>query len=118
MLMPVSSVAAQSTNRKLARTVSWSTTMASVTYGIEAMYEDQQWIGDQIQKVIVSIAKDTAGLKATTAECNTIRSADIPPMRAILDRRTERHFMRFFTQKNSNSSFLNHKRLSIVTTHD
>jgi hypothetical protein len=74
-------------NRKLARTVAWSTAMATATYGIEVMYEGQQWIVDQIQKVNVKIAKDIAGLKSTTAGCDAIKSADTPPTQAMLDRR-------------------------------
>jgi hypothetical protein len=66
----------------------------------------QQWIVDQIQKVAVRIAKDVAGLKATTAGCDAIRSADIPPTRAMLDRRTERHFMRMLTQNIPNSGLV------------
>jgi ribonuclease HI len=99
-------MAAYGINRKLARTVAWSTAMATATYGIEVMYEGQQWIVDQIQKVNVKIAKDIAGLKSTTAGCDAIRSADTPPTRAMLDRRTERHFMRLLTQKNSNSDLI------------
>jgi hypothetical protein len=72
-------------NRKLARTVAWSTAMATATYGIEVMYEGQQWIIDQIQKVNVNIAKDTAGAKSTTVGCDTIRSADYTPIQAMLD---------------------------------
>jgi hypothetical protein len=93
-------------NRKLARTVSWSTSMATATYGLDVIYEGQQWIVDQIQKVAVRIAKDVAGLKATTVGCDAIRSADIPPTRAMLDRRTERHFMRMLTQNNPNSDLV------------
>jgi hypothetical protein len=70
-------------NRKLARTVAWSTAMANATYGIEVMYEGQQWIVDQIQKVNVKIAKGIARLKSTTAGCDAIRSADTAPTRAI-----------------------------------
>jgi hypothetical protein len=99
-------MAAYGINRKLARTVAWSTAMATATYGIEVMYEGQQWIVDQIQKLNVKIAKDIAGLKSTTAGCDAIRSADTPPTRAMLDRRTERHFMRLLTQKNSNSDLI------------
>jgi hypothetical protein len=62
-------------NRKLARTVSWSTSMATATYGLDVIYEGQQWIVDQIQKVAVRIAKDVAGLKATTAGCDAIFQA-------------------------------------------
>jgi hypothetical protein len=65
--------------------------MATATYGMEVIYEGQQWIADQIQKVNVKIAKDIAGLRATTAGCEAIRSANIPTTRAMLDRRAERH---------------------------
>jgi hypothetical protein len=54
----------------------------------------------------VKIAKDIAGLKATTAGCDATRSADIPPTRAMLDRRTERHFLRLITQDNTNSDLI------------
>jgi hypothetical protein len=80
--------------------------MATATYGLDVIYEGQQWIVDQIQKVAVRIAKDVAGLRATTAGCDAIRSADIPPTRAMLDRRTERHFMRMLTQNNPNSDLI------------
>jgi hypothetical protein len=80
--------------------------MATATYGIEVMYKGQQWIVDQIQKVNVEIAKDIAGLKSTTAGCDAIRSADTPLIRAMLDRRMERHFIRLLTQKNSNSDLI------------
>jgi hypothetical protein len=93
-------------NRKLASTVSWSTSIATATYGLDVIYEGQQLIVDQIQKVGVRIAKDIAGLKATTAGCDAIRSADIPPTGAMLDRRTERHFMRILTQNNPNSDLV------------
>jgi hypothetical protein len=56
--------------------------------------------------VNVEIAKDIAGLKSTTAECDEIRSADIPLTRAMLNRRVERHFMRSLTHKNSNSDLI------------
>jgi hypothetical protein len=93
-------------NRKLARTVAWSTTMATATYGMEAIYVGQHWIVDQIQKVNVKIAKDIAGLKAIIAGCDAIRCADIPPTRAMLDRRTECHFLRVITQNNTNSEMI------------
>jgi hypothetical protein len=63
-------------------------------------------IVDQIQKGTVRIAKDVPGLKATTAGCDAIRSADIPLTRAMLDRRTEHHFMRMLTQNNPNSDIV------------
>jgi hypothetical protein len=70
------------------------------------MYEGQQWIVDQIHKVAVRISKDAEGLNAATAGCGAIRSADIPPTHAMLDRRTERHFMRLLTQNNPNSDLI------------
>jgi hypothetical protein len=76
--------------------------MATATYGLDVIYEGQQWIVDQIQKVAVRIANDIAVLNATTAGCDAIRSADIPPTRAMLDRCTEHHFMRMLTQNNQN----------------
>jgi hypothetical protein len=83
--------------------VSWSTVMTTATYGIEVIYEGQQWIVDRIQKVNTRISKDVAGLRATAAGCNAIRSADIPPTRPVLDRCAEWHFMRLVTQNNTNS---------------
>jgi hypothetical protein len=99
-------MAAHGINRQLARTVAWSTAIATATYGIEVMYEGQQWIVDQIQKVTVRIAKDIAGLRGTTAGCDAIRSADVPPTHPMLDCRAERHFLRLLTQKNTNSDLI------------
>jgi hypothetical protein len=93
-------------NRMLARTVSWSTRMATATYGLDVIYDGQQWIVDKIQKVAVRIAKDVARLNATTAGCEAIRSADFRPTRAMLDWRTERHFMSMLTQNNPNSDLV------------
>jgi hypothetical protein len=72
-------MAAHGINRKLARTGTWSMTMATARYGIEVIYEGQQWIIDRIQTVDVRIAENMAGLIATTAGCDAIRSAnDLP----------------------------------------
>jgi hypothetical protein len=65
-------MAAYGINRKLARIVAWATAMATATYGIEVMYEGQQWIVDHIQKVNVKIAKVITGLKLTTAGCDAL----------------------------------------------
>jgi hypothetical protein len=54
-------------NRKRARTVVWSTTMAIATFGIKVIYEGLQRIVDHIQEVNIKIAKDIAGLKWMTA---------------------------------------------------
>jgi hypothetical protein len=59
--------------------------------GMGVIYEGQQWIVDQIQKVNVKIAKDSAGLQATTVGCDAIRSAGIPTTRGMLDRRAKRY---------------------------
>jgi hypothetical protein len=87
-------MAAHGINLQLARTVSWSTAMATATYGIEVMYEGQQYIVDQIQKVTVRISKNIAGLWGTTAGCNAICSVDVLPTHPMLDCRAKRHFLR------------------------
>jgi hypothetical protein len=83
-------------NTKIARTILWSITMATATYGIGVIYD--------IHKVAIRIAKDSARLKAITIECDSIRSADIPLICAMLDQRTERHFIRLPIQNNAISS--------------
>jgi hypothetical protein len=93
-------------NRKLARTVAWSTTMETATYGMEFIYEGQQWVVGKVQTVNVRIAKGIAGLGATKAGCDATRSTDVPLTRAMLDRRTERHFLRLIPQKNTNSNLI------------
>jgi hypothetical protein len=57
-------------------------------------------------KVNVKIAKDIAGLRATIVGCDAIRTADIPPTRAMLDQRAERHLLRLLMQKSSNSDLI------------
>jgi hypothetical protein len=49
-------------NRKLARTVSWSTSMGTATYELDVISEGQKYIVDQIQNVAVRISKDVAGV--------------------------------------------------------
>jgi hypothetical protein len=71
-------------------------------------------IVDRIQKVNIKISKDIDGLKLTTPGCDAIRSADTPPIRGMLDRRAERHFMRLLTQKNSNSDPIPHEPEGLV----
>jgi hypothetical protein len=99
-------MAAHSINRKLAQTIFWSTMMATARYGIEVIYESQQLIVDQVQKMAVRIAKDIAGLRGTTVACDVICSADISPTHPMLDHRTKRHFLRLLTQKNTNSDLI------------
>jgi hypothetical protein len=86
-------MAAYRITSKLACAVPWYTAMAPATYGIEVMYEGQQWNIDQIQMVNVTIAKAITGLKLMTAECDGIRCSDTPPTRAMLDQHMERHCM-------------------------
>jgi hypothetical protein len=92
--------------------------MATATYRLDVIYEGQQWIVDQIQKVAVRIAKDIAGLRATNAGCGAIWSADIPPTRARLDRRTEHHFMRILTQNNPDSDLIPEEADGMVDEED
>jgi hypothetical protein len=80
--------------------------MATATYGIEVIYEGQQWIVDKIQKVTIRIGKDIAGLWGTTAGYDAICSADVAPTCPMLDRRAERHFLRLLIQKNTNSDLI------------
>jgi hypothetical protein len=73
--------------------------MTTAPYGIEAIHEVQKWIVDQIQKVNTRNANDVARLSATTAGCDAIRSAGIPPTRPMLERRAARHFMKAASNK-------------------
>lgn len=91
-------------NRKLARTVAWSTSMATATYGIGAIFGNQlrqQWIIDEIQRVATAIAKDVAGLFSTTNQDNAIRAAGIPSTESMLQRRANRLFVRILTRGKS-----------------
>jgi hypothetical protein len=72
----------------------------------------------RFRKVNVKIAQDIAGLKLTTTRCDAIRRADNPPTRGMLDRRTERHFMRLLTKKNSNSDLIPDKLDGMVDEED
>jgi hypothetical protein len=93
-------------NQKLARTVSWSTSMATATYELDIIYEGEKWIVGQIQKVAVRIANDRPRLRATRAGFDAIKSTDIPPTRVLLDRWTEHHFMRMLTQNYPDSDLI------------
>jgi hypothetical protein len=76
--------------RKLARKVAWSVAMSTAAYGIEAIWEDQQWLLDGFHKLTVAIARTVAGTFSSTMGEDAIRAADIPPTRPALDRRRER----------------------------
>jgi hypothetical protein len=87
-------------NRKLARTVAWSTSMATAAYGIEAIWEGQPWIVQSFHKLTARIGRDVSGTFASTMGVDAIREAVTPPTRAALDRRTERQFIRMITNSN------------------
>jgi hypothetical protein len=53
-------------NRKLARTVAWSTSMATAAYGIEAIWEGQPWIVQSFHKLTARIGRDVSGTFAST----------------------------------------------------
>jgi hypothetical protein len=64
--------------------------MSTAAYGIEAIWEDQQWLLDGFHKLTVAIARTVAGTFSSTMGEDAIRAADIPPTRPALDRRRER----------------------------
>jgi ribonuclease HI len=47
-------------NSKLARTVAWSTSMATAAYGIEAIWEGQTWIVQSFHKLTAQIGRDVS----------------------------------------------------------
>jgi hypothetical protein len=81
--------------RQLARTVAWSTSMSTGAYGIEEIWEGQPWIVIEFRRLTARIGQDVAGTLCSTKKDDAIREAGIPPTRAALDRRTDRHFIRF-----------------------
>jgi hypothetical protein len=87
-------------NRKLARTVAWSTSMATAAYGIEAIWEGQLWIVQSFHKLTARIGRDVSGTFSFTMGVDAIREAATPRTRAALDRRTERQFIRMITNSN------------------
>jgi ribonuclease HI len=76
--------------RKLARKIAWSVAMSTAAYGIEAIWEDQQWLLDGFHKLTVAIARTVAGTFGTTKGEDAIRAGDIPPTKPALDRRREK----------------------------
>jgi hypothetical protein len=52
--------------RKLARKIAWSVAMSTAAYGIEAIWEGQQWLLDGFHKLTVAIARTVAGTFGTT----------------------------------------------------
>jgi hypothetical protein len=69
--------------RKLARTVPWSTSMATAACGIEAIWEGQPWIVQSFHKLTARIGKDVSGTFASTMGVDAIREAATPPTRWI-----------------------------------
>jgi hypothetical protein len=47
--------------RQLARTVAWSTSMSTGTYGIEGIWEGQPWIVKEFHRLTARIGQDVAG---------------------------------------------------------
>jgi hypothetical protein len=84
-------------DRRLAHIVAWSTSMSTAAYGIEAIWEGQQWIVDSFQMLTTRIAQDVGGTFRSAKQQDMIREAATPPTRAALDRRTQRHFIRMVT---------------------
>jgi hypothetical protein len=87
-------------NRKLARTLAWSTSMATAAYGIEAIWEGQPWNVQSFHKLTARISRDVSGTFASPMGVYAIREAATPPARAALGRRTERQFIRLITKSN------------------
>ena len=63
--------------------------MSTAAYGIEAIWEGQQWVLDGFDKLTIVIGRMVAGTFSTTKGEDAIWSADIPPTRPALDRRRE-----------------------------
>jgi uncharacterized protein (UPF0218 family) len=88
--------------------------MATATYGLDVIYGLHNGSLTKSKQVPIQITKDVAGLNATTAACDAIRSADIPPIWAILDRQIKRHCIRKQSQNNSNVHLVTDKADGIV----
>jgi hypothetical protein len=67
--------------------------MAMAVYGIEAIWEGHLWIVQSFHKLTAQIGRDVLGTFASTMRVDAIRVAATPPIRAALDRRTERQFI-------------------------
>jgi hypothetical protein len=64
--------------------------MSTAAYGVEAIWEGQQWLLGVFHRLTVAIARTVAGTFSTTKGEDAIRAADTPLTRPILDRRRER----------------------------
>jgi hypothetical protein len=81
---------ANGTPRRLAKKVAWAVAMSTAAYGVEAIWEGQQWLSDGFDKLTRTIGRTVAGMFSTAKGEDTIRAADTPPTRLTLDRRRER----------------------------
>jgi hypothetical protein len=71
--------------------------MATAAYGIETIWEGQPWIVQSFHKLTARIGRDISGTFTSTMGVDAIRETATPLMRADLDRRTERQFIRMIT---------------------
>jgi ribonuclease HI len=76
--------------RKLARKVAWAVSMATASYGVEALWEGQKWMLDGFHRLTVAIGRTVAGTFSTAKGEDAIRAADTPPAEPMLNRRRER----------------------------
>jgi hypothetical protein len=73
--------------RKLARKVGWAVAMSTAAYGIEAIWEGQEWLLEGFYKLSVAIGRSVAGTFGMAKGEDAMRAADTPPTRPALDRR-------------------------------
>jgi len=76
--------------RKLARKVAWAVAMSTAAYGVEAIWERQEWLFKGFNKLTAALGRAVAGIFSTAKGDDAMRAADIPPTRPMLDRRRER----------------------------
>jgi hypothetical protein len=60
--------------------------MSTAVYGIEAIWEGQQWIVVSFQMLTTRISRDVEGTFRSAKHEDAIREAATPPTRAALDR--------------------------------
>jgi hypothetical protein len=59
---------ANGTPRRLARKVAWAVAMSTAAYGVEAIWENQQWLADGFDKLTRAIDRTVAGVTAPAVE--------------------------------------------------
>jgi hypothetical protein len=52
--------------RKLARKVAWAVAMSTAAYGVEALWEGQQWLLNDFHRLTVAIGRTVASTFGTT----------------------------------------------------